>query len=283
MGNLSIEQLIKVEYESLSKGKQKVARFVLESLREVSYSTITQLKKEIGVSETTVIRFAHALGFDSFSQMQKAIQQTILREQNEGAPQKVNENRTDVNDEYKDILQKDISILNDMKSKLDLESLNQASAIISRSQKILVLGHHTAYASAYWFSSTLSLMLPNVELVDRKNIYSELLSVNENTAALAISFPRYRKSTYHTLKKIQEKKGTIIAVSDSELSPIGRLAQVNLVTSTNRDESGYNSISPVISLLNLLIVNIRKKNQGRVKERLIELEKYYEEDDELFE
>lgn len=283
MNNLSIEQLIKSEYNNLSKGKQKVAKYVLNSLKKVSYSTITQLKKEIGVSETTIIRFAHAIGFNSFSQMQEVIQSNILYRKSEvnHRPKIEGDNFSD--DKYTSILQKDIEILNDMIENLDISSLDKAAMLISNSQKVLVIGYHTAYASAYWFASTLGLILPNIQLLNEKNYYNELLSVNQSTVVVAISFPRYRKITYNAVKRIGEKKGKIIAISDSELSPIGSLADINLSTITNRDESGYNSISSVISLLNLLTVNIRERNQDKVKERLLELEKFYEEDDEIFE
>jgi|SRR5699024_7950364 len=281
MNNESMEELIKEEYNNLSKGKQKVAKYVLGSLKKVSYSTITQLKGEVGVSETTIIRFAHALGFNSFSQMQQAIQSDILYRENKASP--TTQNNSFHNKENNSILQQDINILNDMMNNLDTDSLDKAAHLITKAKKVLVIGHHTAYASAYWFASTLGLMLPHIQLLDEKNIYNELLNVDENTVIIAITFPRYRKSTYNVVEKVREKHGEVIAISDSELSPVCRLANVYLLTTTNRDVSGYNSISSVISLLNLLVVNVRKLNQEQVKKRLVELEKYYEEDDELFE
>lgn len=282
MDNVKVEDLIRQEYDNLSRGKQKVAKYILESLKAVSYSTITELKKEIGVSETTIIRFAHAIGFKSYSQMQEKIKESILDKDSYLLDEASTYENSELED-YKQTVQRDIDILKDLQKNLDIAALEKSANLITNAKKILVIGGHTAYASAYWFYSTVGLMVPNVHLVDIKNKHSALLDIDSDTVLVAISFPRYRKLTYTVAQRVKDKGGHLISISDSILSPISRIAEISLLTSTNRDESGYNSISPVISLLNLLIISIRKINETEVTTRLIELEKYYSEDDEVFE
>lgn len=276
------EELVKSKYDTLSPGKQRVAKFILNSLEEASYSTIVQLQKKIGVSETTIIRFAHGLGFTGFTQMQKAIQREILSGTNK-EEEEDNEDLSTDKEVYANIIKKDISLLKETIKELKVDELEKAADLIGEADKVIVIGHHTAYASAYWFAATLGLMLPSVQLLDQKNIYQELLNVTERTVVVAISFPRYRKDTYKIVQKVAELKGRVIAVTDSELAPISRLSDVHLLTRTNRDESGYNAISPVISLLNVLIVSVRQKNQESINDRLLKIETFYEQDDSLFE
>ncbi|MFD1426742.1 DNA-binding MurR/RpiR family transcriptional regulator [Kroppenstedtia sanguinis] len=282
MSGPSFEELVKLHYDELSSGKQRVAKFMLNSLEEASYSTTVQLQKKIGVSETTIIRFAYALGFNGFSQMQKAIQREILSGNSQGD----DEESGDVDGDkkvYADIIKKDIAILQETIKQLQVEDLEKATEFIGNAEKVLVVGHHTAYAAAYWFAATLGLMLPSIQLVDQKNAYQELLRVTDKTVIVAISFPRYRKDTYTITSKAKTGGCKVIAITDSELAPISRLADVSLLTKTNRDESGYNGISPVISLLNVLIVGVRQKKQKEISKRLLKLESFYEQDDSLFE
>lgn len=283
MQNMIFEKLVKSKYDKLSAGKQRVAKYILSSLEEASYSTISQLQKKIGVSETTIIRFAYELGYTGFSEMQKAIQKEILYRGSNNHIENSDQYLSTDKEKYAEIINRDIAILEETIKNLEIDKLEEAASLITEAEEVMVIGHHTSYASAYWFSVTLGLMMPSVRLLDQKNAYQELLNVTEKTVVLAISFPRYRKETYEIVRKVANEKGKVIAVTDSELAPISRIANVYLLTKTNRDESGYNAISPVISLLNILIVCIRKKNKELINNRLLKLESFYEKDDSLFE
>jgi len=283
MINTNIEELIKENYDSLSAGKKQVAKYVLSHIEEVSYSTISQLQKKIGVRETTIIRFSYELGFSAYSEMQRAIQSEILSRSNSDTPIKADSYTATDKEKYAEIINKDIEILEQTIKELDISKLEKASELITNADKILVLGHHTSYASAYWFSSTLGLMLPSVTLLDQQNTYQELLNLTDDSVIVSISFPRYRKETYETTKKVAKANGKVIAITDSDLSPISRISDVSLQTKTNRDDSGYNAISPVISLLNILIVSVREQNEKLINSRLLKLESYYDKDDTVYE
>ncbi|MFR7320890.1 MAG: MurR/RpiR family transcriptional regulator [Blautia massiliensis (ex Durand et al. 2017)] len=75
---MKIEQLIREKVSFLSAGQKKVAEYILQHLDSFSYSTLAKLSKEISVSETTIIRLAYSLGFESFSEMQRTVQNDIL-------------------------------------------------------------------------------------------------------------------------------------------------------------------------------------------------------------
>ncbi|MFZ4453118.1 MurR/RpiR family transcriptional regulator [Salibacterium aidingense] len=279
MNELSFEELVKEKYDTLSPGKKRVAEYILKNLEKASYNTIIEIQNESNVSETTVIRLAYALGFSGFSDMQKTIQKQIINHNNYSWEQEVNND----NNPYSQIMEKDIQIIKQTLNTMDIENFETAVEQISQADKVLVVGYHTAYAAATWFSLTLGLLRENVKLIEYKNEYEELLGITENTVVLAISFPRYRKNTFAFLEKTKEQGAFTISVTDSKLSPIGRLADITLLTNTNRDESGYNSIAPVLSFLNLLIVGVRKKDDTTMNERLQKLEEFYQKDESIFE
>mgnify|MGYP000715459575 FL=1 len=76
--NMQFEALVKEKIAELSAGQKKVVQYILGHLEESSYLTLTKISREANVSETTVIRFAYSIGFESFSAMQEALQQEIL-------------------------------------------------------------------------------------------------------------------------------------------------------------------------------------------------------------
>ena len=75
---MQFEILVREKITDLSSGQKKVAQYILGHLEESSYLTLTKISREAGVSETTVVRFAYAIGFESFSSMQAALQKEIL-------------------------------------------------------------------------------------------------------------------------------------------------------------------------------------------------------------
>ncbi|MGG1600880.1 MurR/RpiR family transcriptional regulator [Paenibacillus naphthalenovorans] len=283
MITLTFEDLVKENFARLSPGQKKVAEYILKNLERSSYNTLAQISRDTSVSETTVIRLSYALGFRSFSEMQKCIQTQILDTNNhsEGL------NNTEQSDEYNlytKIIEQDIEILKQTINGLDQTELDQIVQQITHADKVVVVGNRTAFAAANWFSMTLGILRDNVRLVPSNgDAYGELLSMTEKTVVLAISFPRYSKLTFKFTKLAKEKGATIISVTDSKVSPVGCISDNTLITNSNRDVTGYNSMSSVISLLNLIVVGVRIKDSARIASRLQQIEEYYSSSDILFE
>ncbi|MET3506220.1 MurR/RpiR family transcriptional regulator [Halalkalibacter oceani] len=279
MANQEFNQLVKEHYDTLSAGKKKAAKYIAEHLEEASYSTMVELQQKIGVSETTIIRLAYSLGFGGFSAMQKFIRQELMSARSQAEV----EGDHVIADEYLQVLEQDMAILSHMREHVDHHQLEAAAQKIINADRVFVTGQRTSYASAYWFSYTLGFMLANIRLMEEKTFEQELLNMTENSVLIAISFPRYHKDTYRLAELAREAGAQVIAITDSELSPICKLASLSLFAKTNRDQSGYNGIAPVISLLNMLVVAVRKNVADHVKERLSKVEDIYKRNQILFE
>lgn len=276
----SFESVTQQKYETLSPGKKKVAQYLLSNLEQASYSTIVDIQQATRVSETTVIRLAYALGYSGFSHMQQAIQEHIMKKRVSVSEE------SDIEPEshpLKTVVEKDVQLMRQTLESLSMEEFDRASQHIIDAKRVLVVGYHTSHASALWFAQTLGILRENVQLVTAQNEYENLLNVDEDTLVIAISFPRYRKQTYDFLKKAIAQHAQSIAITDSLVSPIGRLATLSLLTNTNRDESGYNSIAPALSFLNLLIISVRSRSDQQMTDRLKRLEEFYHQDDTVFE
>lgn len=279
MADQEFSQLVKEHYDSLSAGKKRAAKYILDHLEETSYSTMVELQSRIGVSETTIIRLAYSLGYSGFSAMQKAIQQELMSSRLHTDA----ENESMILDDYAEVLNRDIEILRKMQEHLDRDQLEEAAHKLIHADRVFVIGQRTSYASAYWLSFTLGFMLGNIRLVEDKTSDQELLNMTDKSVIVAISFPRYHKATYRFAEMAKAAGAQVIAITDSEVSPVSALASLSLFTKTNRDETGYNGIAPVISLLHMLIVAVRKLDAKNVKDRLQKVEDIYKRNKTLFE
>jgi DNA-binding MurR/RpiR family transcriptional regulator len=277
LGKKLFRELVKENYDGLSTGKKRAAKYILDNIEEASYSTVGELQKKTGVSEATIIRLAYSLGFSGFSSMQKKIREEIM------SPRNYKENDYTLSSEYNNILKKDVELMENLSLEMNDELLENAAKKIAHADKVYIIGQRTSYASAYWLSYTLKFMLPSVNLVDEKTSDQDLLDVNDNTVVVAVSFPRYHKGTYKFVEIAKKEGADIIAITDSSFSPIAKLTSLNLYTKTNRDTSGYNGIASVLGLLNVLAVAVRKNVPENIKKRLLKIEEIYRMNDKLFE
>jgi DNA-binding MurR/RpiR family transcriptional regulator len=283
MSKVLFEELVKEKYVHLSPGQKRVAEYLLQNLEKASYDTLAKIAKETNVSETTVIRLSYALGLNSFSEMQKCIQEQILDTNNQSSMVD-NFELTNGSNWHVNIIDKDIRLLKRTVNQLDKDQLDQIINEIIQAEKVEVVGSRTSYSAAHWFATTLGYLRENVKLVPSdKDSFDQLLSITDKSLVVAISFPRYAKETYHFAMEAKERGATIVSVTDNKLSPIGRISDFVLITNSNRDETGFNSVATVISLLNLIIVGIRKKDHKRINARLQGFEELYSKHDILFE
>lgn len=275
---LTFETLIKEKFSSLSAGQKKVAEYLIEQLEEAAFSTAGQIGRKVDVSETTVIRLSYALGFNGFSQMQEAIQKQIRKQHNlpnfaDSFDQAVN-----VDDElshFSNVVEKDISFMRQNLQQLNVNDLWKVVDTLIKADKILVVGYRLSYASAYWFSFMLSTLRENVELCPPNgDVFEKVCNLSEQSVVFVISFPRYAKEAIHIAESAKKQGTTLLSVTDRKLSPVGRISDLTMTTEENV-EFGSNSIAPVISLLDLIILGMSLKDNERIQARQQKLERLY--------
>ncbi|MFY0546102.1 MurR/RpiR family transcriptional regulator [Brevibacillus sp. H7] len=271
---MSFEQLIKELYDQLSTGQRKVAEYLLQNIEKAAFSTAVQIGREADVSETTVIRFAYALGFSGFSEMQAAIQQHVLQNSSTRTADSMSNTGEEANI-FAKVIERDTIILRQTLSQLNQQDLWKAVEWLIEADQVLVVGYRASYAAVHWFSFMLSLIRPNVSLIPFNGETEEkLVTLTDKSVVLVTSFPRYTKETIKVVEASKQRGARIIAATDRVLSPVGRLSDLVFTTDINI-ESGHNSIASVISLLNLLLAGIEARDQSNTRARMKQLEKLY--------
>lgn len=284
MDKKTMSQLIKESYSSLSPGQRKAAEFIMEHADEAVLLTAFQVGKNAGVSETTVIRLAYALGFSGYSQMQDRIRKEWLA----GKQMDYFEDDSSIENAAKEnlfrrVIDQERKILRQLLDQVDEREIWKAIDALIRADRVYVGGFGSSFAAAYWFYYTLKQIRGNVYISSPNGFLSEdVCDLTDQSAVVIFSFPRYRKEALKLASFAERQDSGVIAITDRQLSPIGQLAAVTLTTDELMD-SGHHSAASVISLLEVLIAGIGERDHERIAKRQQELEILYAEQERFFE
>ena len=255
---MKIEQLIREKVSFLSAGQKKVAEYILQHLDSFSYSTLAKLSKEISVSETTIIRLAYSLGFESFSEMQRTVQNDIL-----SVPTVITDDSLlDSGNFYQNIIANELHSMESWASHLNQEDMDQIVTHLSNAKKRLIVGARSSYSAALWMGTLLNQLLGNTKVVHEfyDSNFEYLTEASEDTVVLLISFARYTK---WSLKYA--------------------LADHAIITEINLNEMGFNSFSCLYCLFDSIVAKIRKTRCKSISTRLHDLEELYSDFDLFYE
>lgn len=277
---MNLEKLIYDKIPSLSAGQRKVAEYILNNKDEFSYATLAKLSKDISVSETTVIRFAYSLGFDSFSAMQQKIREEIL-----SVPQR---NTTDAPQNqtfYQRIFSKETQALQDWIAHIDEALLDQIADALLNADQILVTGARSSYQAATWFGNRLNLLLGNTYVIQEfyEPRFDLLNSITEKTVILSIAFARYTKWTYHYAESAKKTGATLISITDTVSSPFFNISDHTVLAAPVKDSMGFSSPICMYCLFDAITAKIHKERQDRIIERLKKYEDTYRDFDMFYE
>lgn len=277
---MNLEQLIYDKISSLSAGQRKVAEYILNNKDEFSYATLAKLSKDISVSETTIIRFAYSLGFDSFSAMQQKIRTEILSE-----PQSNAANPAHQQTFYQTVFSKEMQALQDWVSHIDEAVLDQIVTALLNADKILVIGARSSYHAANWFGNRLNLLLGNTYVV--KEFYDPRLdllnSITEKTVILSIAFARYTKWTYRYAESAKKTGSTLISITDSLSSPFFNISDHTILAAPLKDTMGFSSLICMYCLFDAITAKIHDERKDMIIERLKQYENTYRDFDMYYE
>lgn len=277
---MNLEKLIYDKIPSLSAGQRKVAEYILNNKDEFSYATLAKLSKDISVSETTIIRFAYSLGFDSFSAMQQKIRDEIL-----SVPQR---NATDTLQNltfYQTVFAKETQTLQEWIDHVDETFLDQIVHTLLNADRILVAGARSSYHAANWFGNRLNLLLGNTYVV--KEFYDPrfdlLNSITDNTVILSIAFARYTKWTYRYAESAKKMGATLVSITDSISSPFFNISDHTILAAPVKDSMGFSSPLCMYCLFDAITAKIHAERQDMVVERLNKYENTYRDFDMYYE
>ena len=271
--------LIQNNLPTFSKGQKLIARFILENYDKAAFMTASRLGKTVNVSESTVVRFAAELGYDGYPAMQKTLQEMIRSKLTSIQRIEVSNDRMGDHDVLSAVVQSDIE-----KLRLTMEEINRAdfSAAVDaivKARRIYILGVRSANALSSFLAFYFNLIFEDVRHVQTtlaSEMFEQMLRVKEGDVVIGISFPRYSTRTVRAMEYARDQGATVVAITDSELSPLNDTASYKLLAKSDM-ASFVDSLVAPLSIINALIVAVGRKKNQEVSDIFSKLEHIWDE------
>ena len=274
-----ILSLIQKEMSGFSKGQKRIANYILSSYDKAAFMTANKLGQTVDVSESTVVRFAAELGYDGYPAMQRALQEMIRNKLTSVQRIQVSNDRMGQQDVLSMVLQADAENLHLTLEEVDRAVFAQVVRSIVKGRKIYILGVRSAYALSSFLGFYFNMMLENVVLVHTNSsseLFEQILRIGEEDVMIGISFPRYSKRTVRAMRYARDRGATVIAITDSEASPLAELADHTLMARSDM-MSIVDSLTAPLSLVNALIVAVSREKEGEMEGTFNQLEQIWDE------
>ncbi|MGL4736802.1 MAG: MurR/RpiR family transcriptional regulator [Cellulosilyticaceae bacterium] len=267
-------QRIKTNMPKLSKGQKLIANYILEHYEKAVFLTAARLGTIVGVSESTVVRFANELGYDGYPKFQEALEELVKSKLTAMQRLEVTTDRIDTNHLLRSVLQTDEEKIRDTLELVDEAAFDGAVDKIIQAKTIYVLGVRSCAGLANFLSFYLNIIFDNVKLVNTNSI-SEMFEImhriGPEDVIIGISFPRYSKRILKALEFAQSKKATVIAITDSQISPLAQYAHYSLLGKSEMISFVDSLVAP-LSIINAIIVAISLKKKNEIAANLENLE-----------
>ena len=268
-------------YAGFSKGQKAIADYICEKYDKAAFMTASTLGKTVGVSESTVVRFATELGYDGYQGLQKAIQEMIRNRLTSVQRIDVACSRIKDDELLENVLTSDVDKIRRTMSESSKEHFDKAVGMICSADRIYILGARSAEALAVFLGYYLKLIFKNVVVIDPSNesdTLAQMMHVDSNACVIGISFPRYCNSAIAALKFANAKGANIIAITDTMSSPLVQYAECALIAKSDMLSIVDSLVAPM-SVINALIVAAIKRNQSEVSDTFRQLEEIWDEYD----
>lgn len=267
------------KYPKLSKGQKRLTDYIRHNYDKAAFLTAAKLGDAVGVSESTVVRFASQLGYKGYPEFQKALGEMVRMKLNSIQRMEVTYGRIAQSEILATVLQSDIE-----KIKLTMESIDQhafdlAVDTLLKARKIYVIGIRSCAPLANFLTFYLNLICDNVISVHTNSsseIFEQLIRINEDDVIIGISFPRYSMRTLKALEFASNRNAKVITLTDSVHSPMNLYSSCNLIARSDMASIVDSLVAP-LSVINALVVALCMKKQKEVIETLETLEEIWDE------
>lgn len=265
---------IKEKYPELSKGQKRLANYVTENYEKAVFLTAAKLGDVVGVSESTVVRFATQLGYKGYPGFQRALEELVRNRLNSIQRMEVTYGRIDQSEILESVLQSDIEKIKLTMASIDPKTFNTAIDIILNARKIYIVGIRSCEPLASFLSFYLHLIFDDVITVSTNGsseMFEQLIRISEKDVIIGISFPRYSVRTLKAMEFASNRKAKVITLTDSIHSPMNLYSSCNLIARSDMASIVDSLVAP-LTVINALVVALCLKKQNDVISTLETLE-----------
>ncbi len=277
--NNELLQKLDEKYTRLSKGQKKLADYIRQEYDKAAFLTAAKMGEVVGVSESTVVRFAMTLGYKGYPEFQKALEELVRTKLNSIQRMEVTYGRISQGEILASVLQSDIDKIKLTMGSVDQEAFEVSVDTILNARRIYVIGIRSCAPLASFLSYYLHLICEDVTLVNSNTsseIFEQLIRIDKEDVVIGISFPRYSMRTLKALEFASNRSAKVITLTDSVHSPINLYSSCNLIARSDMASIVDSLVAP-LSVVNALVVALCMKKQNEVVATLETLEQIWDE------
>lgn len=271
---------IKEYLNTLTTSQKIAAEYIIRNIPEVAFSTVNELSKKIGVSESTVVRLVRSLKYSNYADLQKEVQRGL---QQNGLNSTFSE-RLEMFKTSEDDNSFEVSIKNDVNRVMKLLDpdfyLNFDVAVtkIKSAKKLFVFGCRSSGYIAGFFAYFLNYMRPNViDLSRTQNVNVDVLvDCKKGDVFLVVGMSRYSMLTIEMMKVAKKQGAFVISITDSIVSPVATLSDLTMACETGA-QTFFWSASSVSALINIILKAMVLPDDDVLKKRFQKLENLLDE------
>lgn len=272
-----IQNRISVNYDKMSKGHKRIADFILREFDRVPFMTASSISKMVGISESTVVRFANALGYTGYPGMQHAFQESIKNRLTTTQRFELSKDLTSEDNIIRKVLQSDIDNISKTAETIDADVLKKVVQEIRRARKVYILGKRSSKVLAEYFAFYLNFIVEDIHLLSSgaSDLFDELINIDARDLLIVFSFPRYANRTFEVVQFAKRQQATIVGITDSVNSPLVEYAKYALTAKHDMSTFIDSFVAPM-SLVNALIIALTVGQREELKRKFDILEETWD-------
>ena len=260
----------------LSKGHRKIAQYIVEHYDKAVFMTASKLGESVGVSESTVVRFASAMGYEGYPQLLRSLQELVSHRLTANQRFEMS-TEIDPREALGVVLKSDMQNLRATMEQMDVAVFEDVVNRLLSAKSIYVMGLRSAAPLAQFMGYYLNYIFDNVHLVaaGATDVFEEISKLKENDVLVGISFPRYSTRTLEAMRFAKRCGAQVVAITDGPMSPLADMADATLTARTDM-ASFVDSLAAPLSLINALLVALGLHRKDALKEHFRQLESIWE-------
>ena len=270
---------INEKYGRMSKGQKLLANYIIDNYDKAVFLTAAKLGEIIGISESTVVRFASFIGYSGYPEFQQALESMVRSKLNTTDRVEITKGGIEQNGVLREVLSSDaLKIKNTMES-MDEAAFYNAVETLLKARRIYVVGIRSCAPLASFLSFYLNLIFDNVvnlQTSSASELFEQMIHIGEEDCIIGISFPRYSMRTLKALEFANNRQANVITITDSIHSPMNLYSSCNLIAESDM-HSVVDSLVAPLSVINALIVELCNRRQAQVADTLEMVENVWNE------
>jgi len=265
-------------YPKFSKGQRLIASYIMDHFDKAAFMTASRLGATVGVSESTVVRFASEIGYEGYPELQKALQEMLRNKLTTVQRMDVTTGQLENTNILEKVLNRDIEKIRNTLEKTSTTDFNGAVDAICSAKSIYIIGVRSSAALAQFLSYYFHHIFSNVHLINttsRSEMFEQIMHMGPEDVLIGISFPRYSKRTVQASHYAHSNGAKVIAITDSDRSPIAGVSDY-LLLAWGDMISFVDSLVAPLSLINALLVAIGLKKLDEIAQTYDRLEEIWD-------